>query len=267
MPWRQGVRLPAQWPALRARLEQDGGRADLILQVAQRSDGETRLYWHQALDALATWTPGYPVMLSSMGKARANSLAQHLANEPLVGVSGYEPEAERFAQRWVTHASNRSQRLAQSMILYEADQLIRPTSVEGEAQPCQRAHGDHVFAWLKAFHAEVTPWAPAPGRAAVQAGLARGQYTYWSVDGRPVSLIGLRWVRGQSSRIAPVYTPPDERQRGYASALVYHVAHDALRSGRCTLYADQDDPASNDVYRAVGFVERARFERRMFLSD
>ena len=85
----------------------------------------------------------------------ANSLAQHLANEPLVGVSGYEPEADCFAQRWVTHASNRSQRLAQSMILYEADQLIRPTSVEGEAQPVS-AHGDHVFAWLKAFHAEVT---------------------------------------------------------------------------------------------------------------
>jgi predicted GNAT family acetyltransferase len=55
-------------------------------------------------------------------------------------------------------------------------------------------------------------------------------------------------------RIGPVYTPPEHRGHGYASALVGEVAQRALDAGhRVCLYTDRDNPVSNRVYAAIGF--------------
>ncbi len=55
-------------------------------------------------------------------------------------------------------------------------------------------------------------------------------------------------------RIGPVYTPPDRRGRGYASAVVAGVSRSALDAGhRCILYTDLENPTSNAIYRAIGY--------------
>ena len=55
--------------------------------------------------------------------------------------------------------------------------------------------------------------------------------------------------------IGPVYTPPDRRGRGYASALVGGVTRDLLAAGRrfCFLYTDLANPTSNSIYQRVGY--------------
>ncbi len=52
-----------------------------------------------------------------------------------------------------------------------------------------------------------------------------------------------------------MYTPPEARRRGYASALVASVSQAALDAGRrfCFLFTDQANPTANHIYQAIGF--------------
>jgi len=55
-------------------------------------------------------------------------------------------------------------------------------------------------------------------------------------------------------RIGPVYTPPEQRRHGYASALVAQLSQGARSAGnRCLLYTDLANPTSNAIYRAIGY--------------
>ena len=56
-------------------------------------------------------------------------------------------------------------------------------------------------------------------------------------------------------RIGAVFTPPDLRRRGYASACVAAVSQSVLDAGRkfCFLYADIANPTSNHIYQEIGY--------------
>jgi predicted GNAT family acetyltransferase len=71
----------------------------------------------------------------------------------------------------------------------------------------------------------------------------------------PVSFLGVTAPLGGVVRIGPVYTPPEHRARGYASALVAAVSQAALDDGVmiCSLYTDLANPTANRIYAAVGY--------------
>jgi predicted GNAT family acetyltransferase len=76
----------------------------------------------------------------------------------------------------------------------------------------------------------------------------------WQDDG-PACLVGWSPRELGIVRIAPVYTPPERRGRGYATAAV------AAASGRLLaeevdavmLLADRDNPTAGRVYERVGY--------------
>lgn len=55
--------------------------------------------------------------------------------------------------------------------------------------------------------------------------------------------------------ISEVYTPPDYRKKGYASACVHALCNYLLKSGYkyCMLYTDLANPISNSIYQNIGF--------------
>ena len=56
------------------------------------------------------------------------------------------------------------------------------------------------------------------------------------------------------ARIGPVYTPPEQRRKGYAGAAVAQVSQLFLDAGaRVCLYTDQANPTSNGIYQALGY--------------
>src|SRR5439155_1086870 len=83
------------------------------------------------------------------------------------------------------------------------------------------------------------------GAANVDSRLAEDRAFVW-VDGVPVSYVGTSTPAGGIVRIGPVYTPPERRGRGYASALVALVSQRALDGGAvaCSLYAHPASPTS-----------------------
>ena len=75
------------------------------------------------------------------------------------------------------------------------------------------------------------------------------------VDDEIVSLTGHAGRTPSGSRIGPVYTPPEHRGRGYATALVHAQTSWLLADAVdvCFLYTDLANPTSNAVYRRIGY--------------
>jgi len=70
-----------------------------------------------------------------------------------------------------------------------------------------------------------------------------------------VSIAGYGGPTPNGIRIGPVYTPPDLRGRGYASALTARLTQTLLDGGRrfCFLFTDLANPTSNSVYQRIGY--------------
>jgi predicted GNAT family acetyltransferase len=75
---------------------------------------------------------------------------------------------------------------------------------------------------------------------------------------RPVCAVGHSTVldvsSGQVARIGPVYTPPEERRKGYAGQLTAAVSSQLLEQGiGPMLFTDATNPTANAVYTRLGY--------------
>jgi predicted GNAT family acetyltransferase len=137
---------------------------------------------------------------------------------------------------------------------------------------------DLVLQWWIAFAEEVLHEG-GPGRenaeAMVEQRLAapgRG-FLLWEDGGDVVSLAGWGGATPNGIRIGPVYTPPDLRGHGYATALTAELSQrlldgDLFDGGRrfCFLYTDLANPTSNGIYERIGYVRAAESAEIVFES-
>jgi predicted GNAT family acetyltransferase len=63
-----------------------------------------------------------------------------------------------------------------------------------------------------------------------------------------------------------VYTPPELRGRGYASALVAALSEQMVERGRrfCFLYTDLANPTANAIYVRIGYEQVAESAEIVF---
>ncbi len=56
-------------------------------------------------------------------------------------------------------------------------------------------------------------------------------------------------------RVTGVYTPPEFRKKGYATACVGSLTQKLLNDGNefCFLYTDAANPTSNSIYQKIGY--------------
>src|SRR5690606_3932191 len=82
---------------------------------------------------------------------------------------------------------------------------------------------------------------------------ARDLFLWWDEHAR--TLAGYSGRTPGGVRIGYVYTPPEWRGRGYASACVTTLSRRALAGGArfCCLYTDLSNPTSNAIYRRIGY--------------
>jgi predicted GNAT family acetyltransferase len=75
-------------------------------------------------------------------------------------------------------------------------------------------------------------------------------------DGIPVSMAGYTREMQTAIGVAFVYTPPYNREKGYATSAVAQVSQLALNNGftKCVLYTDLENPTSNSIYPKIGYV-------------
>ena len=82
--------------------------------------------------------------------------------------------------------------------------------------------------WIDAFRRDAAIGSPAPADEVARRRIEEGSLWLWEDGGEPVSLCAFAGPTPHGIRINCVYTPPERRARGYASAAV--AAFDARRS-------------------------------------
>ncbi len=188
----------------------------------------------------------------------------------LPGVVGPAESVSAFTKRWEAVTGTRST-LHMSMRAFRAEHVIEPRGIAGSARPAGPGDRSTVGQWLTAFTGEALgeePDADRIGRTAE--GLAptsahRGVWL-WEVDDRPVSMAGYAGPTPNGIRVSAVYTPPEWRGRGYATACVAALTRRLLDGGRrfCFLFTDLANPTSNALYERVGYRPIADMESRTF---
>jgi predicted GNAT family acetyltransferase len=84
--------------------------------------------------------------------------------------------------------------------------------------------------------------------------IASGRLHLWEADGQLTTSTFASSPEAGVVRIGFVFTPPEQRGRGYASALVAAVSSATLRDGaRCILYTQLANPTSNAIYQRLGY--------------
>jgi predicted GNAT family acetyltransferase len=143
------------------------------------------------------------------------------------------------------------------MRLYRLEGLVMPDPAP-EGAPRAAAGGDVplVGDWFAAFGREVGESDDEGDHSAeVRDKLGYGGVLVWEAAGVPVSIACVtRQVAGMI-RVGPVYTPPEARGHGYASAVTAAVSERALAAGaeEVLLYTDLANPVSNSIYQRIGY--------------
>jgi predicted GNAT family acetyltransferase len=153
------------------------------------------------------------------------------------------------------------------MRMYRLAKLIRPAGVPGAAASAAPADIELVVEWLAAFHREATPHVPVEDwRALAARRIASGQVHLWHDDGAPVALAAVSAPAAGVARVAPVYTPPERRRKGYGTAVTAEATVAAMTGGaeHLALYTDLANPTSNSIYQAIGYRPDHDAEERSF---
>jgi predicted GNAT family acetyltransferase len=228
-----------------------------------------------AVVAAAIMTPPYNLILSRISDearpAALDLLARDLlaARGDLPGVLGLTADSTAFAEIWVGLAG-----VAYDVAMRERIYMletVRPVhGVPGGARRAGAADRELLTRWMAAFQREALPSEPPldAARWAEHALAAAGRTILLWEDGEPVSLACAGSTTPHGIRVGPVYTPPERRGRGYASACVAALSQLELDAGHrfCFLFTDLANPTSNHIYQEVGYtpvgdVAMYRFER------
>jgi predicted GNAT family acetyltransferase len=213
-------------------------------------------------------TPPFNLVVAEPAAGGAvEALAEAIDDDP-PGVTAARPEVETFAEAWATKTGcSLRTRMAQGV--YALHRVQPVPAPAGAMRTATQADRGLLVEWLKAFVDE------AIGHRAVGediAGLvdhrlsAEGTgFVLWE-DDVPVSLAGFGGATPNGIRVGPVYTPPELRGRGYASALVAELSAHLLAEGRtfCFLYTDLTNPTSNRIYERIGYERVCDSAEMMF---
>jgi GNAT superfamily N-acetyltransferase len=247
----------------------DEARHNLILSLGATLRDRPGLYPEQRLWlvsdgdrvlAAALQTPPHRLVLAQPGACGAlEALAAGI--DELPGVVGAVPEVHAFAAAWAKRTgATVEQRMAQGV--YKLERVIPPQRpASGAPRPATEDDRGLLRDWLTEFADEaVGDLPPALHRLDQVLDQRLGPdptsgFALWEDRERPVSLTGFGGPTPNGMRIGPVYTPPELRGRGYASALVARVSQAQLDAGRrfCFLYTDLANPTSNKIYVDVGY--------------
>jgi predicted GNAT family acetyltransferase len=201
-------------------------------------------------------TPPHNLILARpLDDSALEALADAIDDE-LPGVVAAQPEVETFAAAW-TAKTGAMPRTERGQGIFALERVEPVSGVPGRMRDAGADDRPLAVDWWQAFleealgessYRESVTHAVDHRLEADDAGVS-----LWE-DDRTVSLAAFGNPTPNGIRIGPVYTPPELRRRGYASALVAELSDRLLTERRfCFLYTDLANPTANKIYEQIGY--------------
>ena len=202
-------------------------------------------------------TPPYKFGLTRMPHSAIADLVNDVANvfEEIPAVLGPAAQARAFAEAWAL-SKNRNTRLGMRQRIYELRSVLPPEPMPpGELRIANKRDADLIEQWLNEFSAE-TKVGTVNVQTFTENHINNKTVFLWEYEGVPRTASLYAGKTPNGVRVGFVYTPPEHRKRGFASACVAAVSQRALDSGNefCCLYTDLSNPTSNDIYQRLGYT-------------
>lgn len=201
-------------------------------------------------------TPPRRLLASSMSAATADILMPRLleADPELPGVNGPQPAASYLAEAWRRCAGGTVEPVMSQAIYWLSHVAEPPRHPPGRSRPAGDSDRGLMIEWMRAFSREAGIPVVEDVESAIERRLGDRGLFVWDQD-RVASMVGISPPVAGVVRLGPVYTPPEARRHGYATALVADVSRQALAAGatKCMLYTDLANPTSNSIYQTVGY--------------
>jgi hypothetical protein len=172
-----------------------------------------------------------PLLVAGRAPETAAALAAALSRTGrwVRGVNAPAGAADAFAAAWSQRAGVGVQVHNRSRVYRLAGAAPEPyqTGPAGRYRVATSADRALLVEWLTAFGTEVGELAGAPEAAADDL-LSYGGAAFWEAAARPVAMVTTTRPVAGTVRIAIVYTPPEQRHAGYATAVMFAASRAAL---------------------------------------
>jgi len=139
--------------------------------------------------------------------------------------------------------------------LFRCDEVGPPDGVPGRGRRAVETDAELLARWRAPYLVDVFGRVPPGTDLAAWPGQAlRGGTWLWEDGGRVVSHAAARASLAGAVRIGAVYSPPEHRGHGYASAVVAAITAEVLARGEVpVLFTDLANPTSNKIYQRIGY--------------
>jgi RimJ/RimL family protein N-acetyltransferase len=199
-------------------------------------------------------TPPHPVAVTPMPIDAVALVVSDLRRvyPSLPGVNGPQQSAERFAEQWCAlDGSAWHVRMRQRVHVLTEVRALRDVAA-GELRPPQEFDAPLVRDWVAGFVRDTGIVGDASELA--DRLLQSGRPYVWDDHGARCMVAAARDTPSGAC-VNAVYTPPENRRRGYATAAVATLSRRLLEAGKtfCCLYTDVANPTSNAIYKRIGY--------------
>ncbi len=221
------------------------------------------------LTAVALRTPPWPLLAAGfddpdLAAELVHEWTQHDPEVP--GVSAQPATAQAISAAWSRKTGGFAHRqFAEAMHVLK--QVIPPERpAPGQLRLATTKDREVLVEWDREFAIETGIGTGENAARMVDLRTAARRQMIWEDGGSPVSTVGFNPEIAGTVRVGPVYTPPGQRARGYATAAVAATSQMLLDRGarQCMLFTDLANPISNHIYASVGYVRFADWEQHGF---
>jgi predicted GNAT family acetyltransferase len=238
----------------------------LLLGVAQQAASDPNAYGESffgaavrrggALAAAALQVGRYPAVLSRAEPEDVRAIAALVrqARPSITGFVGPKETAAAFADIWQRETGERA-------VVHMQQRLYQLTAVEpvpaapGQLREATEADRALLTRWMERFLIDVgMAGGGADSPQLFDQRLKARSLFVWD-DGEPASMASWSGRTTHGVRVNFVYTPPEKRGRGYATACVAALSQRLLAEGCafCCLFTDLANPTSNSIYQRIGY--------------
>lgn len=203
----------------------------------------------------------YRIIVSRIGtniKVAVVPLVRHLReiDVQISGIIGPAAEAQAFSDCWVEGMLDVSARISMRMRIFETRSVANLPLSPGKLRLARPEEHRLMARWITDYSETVRkPISFDIAKSWTEALIQNQQLHIWDIEG-PVSIAAVDRPTRNGIAIHSVYTPPEHRNKGYATSSVLLLTQKMLtdRYSFCCLYTDLSNPTSNSIYAKIGYV-------------